>query len=57
MAVQAAMAVMMALRYTEAVPKLTTVASHREPQGQRHSGPILTNWYLIGTCTIGTLNS
>ena len=40
-AVQVAMVVMMVLRDTEAGPQPTTTASHREPQKQRYTGPIL----------------
>ena len=39
-AMQEAMAAMMALRDMDAGPWLTTAASQIEPQRQRHSGPV-----------------
>ena len=47
-AMQAVMAVMMALRDTAAGSQLTTAVSHRKPHMQRHSGLVLVklavNW-------------
>ena len=40
-AMQAVVAVMMALRDMEGGSQMTTAVTHREPQGQRHSGPML----------------
>ena len=52
-AIQAASAVMMALWDAEAGPWLTTMASHRQPQRNRHSKPVLSkatfNWATKGT--------
>ena len=42
-AMQAATAVMMALRDAKAGSWPTTAVSHREPQKQRHSGTVLVN--------------
>ena len=56
-AVQVAMVLMMVLKEKEAVPQLTTVASYREPQRQRYSGPKLKkDWHLTGTHKTATLN-
>ena len=46
--VQVAMAVMMALRDTEAGPHLSTAVSHRQSKKKRYGGPVLVklvfNW-------------